>query len=228
MVWVLGHRGAPRAAPENTIAAFVSACRLGADGVELDVRRTADGALVVHHDARLADGRVIAEVRMAEMPDFVPLLESALDACAGVIVNIEIKNSPIEPGHDPDERTAVGVAELVTNGPSPLRQVVVSSFTVATIDKIKAVEPSVRTGWLVLPGADQQWAIETAVDKGHNAVHPEYRVIDPLLVATAHDAGLALAAWTVDDPDKMRELAEWGVDTIITNEVEAAVAALHS
>ena len=62
MVRVIAHRGASAAAPENTIEAFLLARELGADWVELDARRTRDGAIVVHHDDTLADGRVIVEL----------------------------------------------------------------------------------------------------------------------------------------------------------------------
>ena len=68
MTQVIAHRGASGLEPENTVAAFRRAVALGADGVELDVRRSADGVLVVHHDARLADGRAIVTVPEAELP----------------------------------------------------------------------------------------------------------------------------------------------------------------
>ena len=71
--------------------------------MELDVRRTADGVLVVHHDAHLADGRAIVELAAADLPDAVPTLAAALDACAGMGVNIEIKNNHPDPDLDPDE-----------------------------------------------------------------------------------------------------------------------------
>src|SRR3954451_12355655 len=94
---VLAHRGAARVAPENTLEAFEAAGALGADGVELDVHRTADGALVVHHNADARGLGVLAERPAAEIraarPE-IPTLEEALDACAGMLVNIEVKNLP--------------------------------------------------------------------------------------------------------------------------------------
>ena len=66
---VIAHRGANRRARENTLEAFRAAVALGSDGIELDVRRTVDGALVIHHDAQLPDGRVIRESRRDELPD---------------------------------------------------------------------------------------------------------------------------------------------------------------
>src|SRR5512144_2235693 len=110
---VIAHRGASRAAPENTVAAFRRAAELAAEMVELDVRRSADGRLVVHHDAHLADGRAVAATRADELPAAVPDLAAALDACVGMAVNIEIKNDPDEPGFEPDRALADHVAAMV-------------------------------------------------------------------------------------------------------------------
>ena len=107
---VVAHRGASRAARENTLAAFDLASKLGADGIELDVRRTADGLMAVHHDAALADGRLICDTTAADLPDHVPLLADALDACGDLWVNIEIKNHPDDPDHDSREVLAAAVA----------------------------------------------------------------------------------------------------------------------
>src|SRR3954465_13219995 len=97
MVKVIAHRGASAAAPENTVEAFRLARELGADMVELDARRTADGQVIVHHDAHLADGRAIVELSRSELPTHVCDLADALDACEGMQVNIEIKNWPDDP-----------------------------------------------------------------------------------------------------------------------------------
>ena len=93
---VIAHRGASTLARENTLEAFALAGRLGADAVELDVRRAAGGELVVHHDAHLPDGRLIRATRHDELPSDLPDLSAALDACAGMWVNVEIKNDPGE------------------------------------------------------------------------------------------------------------------------------------
>ena len=104
MTLVLAHRGARRQAPENTIPAFARAMELGADGVELDVHRTRDDALVVRHDADGPPG-VWAELTLdairTAVPE-VPVLAEVLDVCAGTLVNIEIENSPRDLDWDPD------------------------------------------------------------------------------------------------------------------------------
>ena len=103
---VMAHRGASKAEPENTVAAFQRAGAMGAHAVELDVRRTSDGVLVVHHNPHLHDLRLIAATPYADLPDAVPTLGEALDACAGMWVNVEIKNDPEEPDFDPTESIA--------------------------------------------------------------------------------------------------------------------------
>ena len=112
MTDIIAHRGASRAAPENTVDAFALAVAMGADGIELDVRRTRDGCLVVHHDARIASGEAIIDLDRRDLPDHIPDLRDALLACAGpsgaveVTVNIEIKNDAGEPDFDPTRSIA--------------------------------------------------------------------------------------------------------------------------
>jgi glycerophosphoryl diester phosphodiesterase len=227
---VLGHRGAPALARENTIAAFVGAARLGADGVELDVRRTADGALVVHHDPVIAGAGVIAHLTVHDLPEDVPLLDAALDACFGLVVNVEIKNGPIEPDHDPAEHAAAEVAALIAERRRPDRpadQVVVSAFTLETIDVVKTADPTLATGWITLSGLDQDWALATAVERGHDAIHPQEGAVTRELVERAQAEGIAVRAWTVDAPDRIRELDEFGVDALITNDVALALSILR-
>lgn len=222
---VLAHRGASAAFPGNTLDAFLEARRLGADGVELDVRRSADGALVVHHDAEVPGLGPVARLAVAQLPPAVPLLEAALDACAGLTVNVEVKNDPGEPDWDPAELTARQVAALVVER-GLLGAVIVSSFSLAAVDAVLAAEPRVATGLLTVPTADQRRAVEVAAGRGHRAVHPHHLVVDAGLVEAAHGRGLAVNTWTVDDADRIRWLADAGVDTVITNRPDVALAAL--
>ena len=225
MLSVLAHRGASAACRENTIEAFRTARRQGADGVELDVRRSADGVLVVHHDAALPDGRALAEVAAADLPEWLPRLEAALDECKGLIVDAEIKNLPIEPGYDPDEAVGVAVARLMVARAMQATSVV-SSFSMATIDAARAAEPTVATGWLTLAAYDQHQALELTADRGHSALQPRHEAVTAELVNAAHDRGLEIHAWTVDDGDRIRWLDSMGVDAVITNLPDVAVAAL--
>ena len=169
---VLAHRGANREQPENTLPAFRRAVELGADGVELDVHRTRDDGLVVRHDADgpagLLPDLTLAEVAAA-LPD-VPTLAAVLDVCAGLLVNVEIKNLPHEPGYDPGHRAADLVAALLAERGGADR-VLVSSFDLDTVDRVHAVSPTVPTGWLTLR-ADLLDALAVAHDHGHRALHP--------------------------------------------------------
>ena len=221
MLQVIAHRGASRDQRENTVAAFLRAADLGSDAVELDVRRTLDGTLVVHHDARLGDGRVIAELPRAELPGHVPTLGEALDACRGMWVNVEIKNDPRDPDFDPTERIADDTVELLLERSEPLSQWLVSCFRLETIDRCRALAPQIRTAWLVaeVPAG----AATTCVDHGHVALHPWVHLLDEDHVVACHDAGLAVNTWTCDDPMVIARLIDWGVDGVCTNDPATAL-----
>ena len=222
MTLIIAHRGASAAERENTIAAFRTAAAMGADGVELDVRRSADDRLVVHHDARLADGRAVRATPAAELPGHVAGLDDALDACAGMFVNVEIKNDPADPDFDETEWLAHRVcAALARRGGG--RRWLISSFRFETIAVCRTVLPAVRTAWLV-ETRDGDVVARTA-SAGHAALHPWDPVVDEALLRDAHAAGLAVNTWTCDDPVRMRQLIGWGIDGICTNVPDVAVAA---
>src|ERR1700674_3295989 len=106
MTAVFAHRGCTEGFTENTIDAFAEARRLGADGVELDVRLTADGALAIHHDADIPGLGAIAGLGVTALPAHVPLLAEVLAVCEGMVVNVEIKNAPQDPDWDATEAVA--------------------------------------------------------------------------------------------------------------------------
>lgn len=224
---IFAHRGVSVEFPENTLEAFAAAASRGADGVELDVRRTADGMLVVHHDAELGDGRAIIAQSRAALPGSVPLLAEALEACEGLRVNIEIKNVPGEPDFDPACTVAADVVAMVhAMGMTPA--VIVSSFTYDDIQRVRAEAADVATGWLVLGVGDVDWMLDRIVADGHRALHPPVAATDATVIAAAHARGVAVNTWTVDDPARIAELAADGVDGVITNDPATARAALSS
>lgn len=242
MVRVIAHRGASAAHPENTIEAFEGARRQGAAGIELDVRLSSDDVLMVHHDAHLEDGRLIRANRADELPDSVPTLVEALDVADGMWVNIEIKNAPDEPDFDQDHRIALAVAGLVSAyfppapadpdagpgdvGPPVADRVIVSSFNVDTILRIRQADPGIPVALLVWGQADPVSLIGRAVGHGFDAIHPHDLLVDRSFVDLAHREGLAVNVWTVDNPERVVALAELGVDGIITNKPDAAVETL--
>jgi glycerophosphoryl diester phosphodiesterase len=221
------HRGSPDPASgvrENTLEAFFRARRLGAQGVELDVRRTADGALAVHHDAEIRGFGPVHEVVADELPPSVAFLPAALDACEGLEVNIELKNLPGEPGFDPDERMAREVAELVVAA-DRVSTVVVSSFWPGSLAAVRESRPELTTGLLLAPWFDATQAVPLALENGCSALHPHTSLVDAALMAKATGAGLSVATWTVNDLEQFDALANLGVDTVITDDVTLALSA---
>lgn len=229
---VLAHRGARRRAPENTLAAFAIARDLGADGVELDVRRTRDGVLVLHHDPAPAGGPVLATVEHAEVRQrypAIPTLAEALDVCASLLVNVEIKNLPWEPDFDADEAVADAVVELLA-GRGGSDRVLVSSFHLPTVDRLHERAPDVPTAFLFLAGMDLVEVVDLVADRGHVAVHPDVRALGGPevheFVAHAHDRGLGVNVWTVNEPADMARLAALGVDALVTDVPDVALRTL--
>jgi glycerophosphoryl diester phosphodiesterase len=225
---VIGHRGASGAFPENTLAAFQGAVDQGADGIELDVRRTADGALALSHDDTLPDGRVVVEVARADLPPEVPVLAEALDVCRPLaVVNIEIKNWPDDKDFDPSEQLAASVvALLAARGELDDGRNLVSCFHRPTIDRVHELAPGLATAWLLGLVEDPARLVERAAERGHVAIHPHHAFVNDVLIELAHGAGLAVNTWTCDDPDRIRWLADVGADAVITNVPDVALAAL--
>lgn len=202
------HRGATApSAPENSLAAFARARVLGADGVELDARLGPDGRVLLSHDPLVGD------------VDGLATLDEALAACEGLTVNVELKDLPFEPGYATIDRLIAEVAKLVAGRAA---DVIVSSFHLPTLDAARALlPPEVRTGWLILPGADLAAVSSITAAAGHHAVHPHVSSVDAAGVAAAAELGLAVHVWTVNDPTAAARLAEWGVAALITDDIPA-------
>jgi glycerophosphoryl diester phosphodiesterase len=230
---VIGHKGAPLVEPENSVASFAAARRDGADGVELDVRRTGDGALAVWHDPVLEDGRILLDSSWPELADVLDDLAAVLDACAGMeLVNVEIKNWPA----DQDFDATLGLADAVATAVAARRYderkaLVLSCFHPATLDRVREVlddlAPDVRTARLMWGVADVEEVVTTAVEHGHAAVHPFFTAVTPDLITEAHAAGLAVNCWTCNDLDEIRRQADLGIDGIITDRPADAVRLLR-
>ncbi len=225
---VIGHRGASATFPENTLAAFAGAIAQGADGVELDVRRTSDGRLALSHDDTLADGRVVVETAFADLPEHIAELGHALDVCAPLaVVNIEIKNWPDDKDFDPTEQLAADVVALLrTRGELDDGRNLISCFHLPTVDRVHELAPDLPTAWLLGLVEDAGRLIDTAAERGHVAVHPHHDFVNDDFVARAHATGLKVNTWTCDDPDRIRWLADIGADAVVTNVPDVALAAI--
>jgi glycerophosphoryl diester phosphodiesterase len=211
---------------------------MGADGVELDVRRTADGGLAVHHDAHLADGRALVATAWDALPPEVVDLAAVLDACRDLdLVNVEIKNWPDDVDFDASLGVVEWVVEVLLGRPADERaRLLVSCFHLPSVDRVRELAPELATAWLVIgPGADgrspagaegELALVDRVAAHGHAALHPHHAFVTPGLVSEAHDAGLAVNTWTCDDPERIAWLAGVGVDGVVTNVPDVALAAL--
>lgn len=223
MTQVLAHRGASQARPENTVAAFELAVEMGADAIELDVRQSADGVLVIHHDPVLSDGTVISGVDASRLPADIPTLERALAACGSVAVNVEIKHDPAvtdEVDHD-DHVDAVMDALIAFDGGQLSRRWLISSFRYRTVERVADRHRMARTAWLV--ETIDQAAIDRTAAAGFDGINPQDLGLTRSHVDAAHRAGLQMSVWTVDDPERLSTLIGWGVDGVFTNVPDLAL-----
>jgi glycerophosphoryl diester phosphodiesterase len=217
---VLAHRGAAQQSPENSLAAFIDARRQGADGVELDVRRSADGALVVAHDPVIEGLGLISELRVADLPPEVALLDAALEACASMFVNVEIKFDTGE-----GARAAEALAAQVLACSRELRppeDLLFSSFNLEILASLRRLDAEVSIGWLLDYFQDPLAFIAPALEQGFAGLHPFVMNLDPEKVAKIQQAGLQVHAWTVDSEQDLEWLFAAGVDSVITDDVPLA------
>lgn len=225
---VIGHRGASAAYAENTLIAFAGAVAQGADGIELDVRRTSDGALALSHDDTLPDGTVVVDTAMADLPEPITDLASALEVCRPLaVVNTEIKNWPDDKDFDATEQLAASVVALLdARGELDDGRNLISCFHLPTVDRVHELAPGLATAWLLGMVEDPAELIDKAAAHGHVAVHPHHAFVNDDFVARAHAAGLKVNTWTCDDPDRIRWLADLGCDAVVTNVPDVALRAL--
>ncbi len=226
---VIAHRGARNrrdgtALRENTLGAFTRAIELGAEGIELDVRRTADDVLVIHHDAFIDDGRMVREIESADIPEWMPTLVEALETCKDTWLNIEIKNMPTDPDYDAHYGVSLSVAALVQAFDAADR-VLVSSFDFRSVQRIRDHDPGIPIGWLVWEANPIQM-VERA--RGFvDAIHPHDMLVDRRVIDMAREAGLIVNTWTVNDPKRVEDLYNMGIDGVVTDEVIMALDVLR-
>lgn len=221
---VCGHRGAAAVAPENTLAGFRVAVDRGATWVEFDVRPTADGELVIHHDAVTAEGTSIGRAARSELPRSIPTLTDLVSAMTGIGLDLEMKTDDIGcPVRDFVE-LVVNQVDLLFNG-DVAPKLIVTSFDVDALALVRQLRPAIPTG-LLFHDHPADWAVARSLEAGHVAIAPWYRLITAEVVALAHDANLAVATWTVNKPSDIAEVAAAGVDMIIGDDPAAIIANL--
>ena len=222
---IIAHRGASREQPENTVAAFRRALELGADAVELDVHCTADGALVVHHDAAPAEaparalaGRAISTLTSDELRAFrvrgepIPTLADVLDAVgSSLTVYCELKGA--------------GTAEPAVKLLSDSRwRSAVHGFDHRQVAEARRIAPSLARGVLESAYHLDPTASMASVDA--RDLWQYWELIDGALVEAVHSRGGRIVAWTVNDADVMARFAGMGVDAICTDDVATATRVL--
>jgi glycerophosphoryl diester phosphodiesterase len=142
-----------------------------------------------------------------------------------MLVNVEVKNLPGDADYDPAETVAAGVVELLGRRRGR-DDVLVSSFNLESVDRVRELDSTIPTGFLMLVGMDPVDAVDVAHAHGHVAVHPDVRALGgdaaTATITRAHEAGMTVNVWTVDDEDEMRRLAAAGVDAVITDVPDVA------
>ena len=225
---LVAHRGASRQRPENTLAAFAIALDLRADAIELDVHATADGVVVVHHDAvphgYFPDGRrerrPIADLRYLELStlriagEAIPTLRDVL-ALVGdrALVYVEIKGIGIE-------RAVIDVVRASS------ARCAIHSFDHAMIGRVRSLAPEIPRG-LLFDSGNADIMLEEMRRYDARDLWPEASLIDAALVTAAHHAGARVVAWTVNDPQLAAHLAAIGTDALCTDDVPMVADALH-
>ncbi len=243
--------------PQNSIRAVLSALRAGADGAEVDARLSADGTVVLHHDAEIGPADVAAGCRAPEGTAVFALYDPALghlaalavllsrlaevlgppsDAdghpgaggrCRRFLLNIELKDLPGEPGWDGRHILAGRVAELLGARPGAS----LLDIVVSSFEPASLVElrrHAPGTATALLLEEGDDWRHHLDRAEGLAAVNPEDPMAVPELFAAASARGVAVVPWTVDDPDRAVGLAALGAAGLITNRPRAMLAALRN
>ncbi len=221
-VAAVAHRGDPVGERENTLRAFASAMELGADMVEIDLRRTRDGEIVVLHDQTLhrlwgVDASV-GDVGLAEVATIgggdvrIPTLRAVLAAVPVALMVDFTRREVVEAALEAVlEARALERALFVTGNVEALRQLRGRS-TVARIGLTWVENSSPPLKLLEELGAEY-W-------------NPMFGLVTPKGVAAAHDAGLKVSTWTVDEPEDMARVVGAGVDAVVSNRIADLVAFL--
>lgn len=232
---VIGHRGAAKWAPENTLASFFCAADLGVSWVEFDVRLCKGGIPMVFHDAtleRTTNGMgPLLEHRLDELksldagrwfaPRFrdepIPTLDEALAAIAslGLCANIEIKP---DPGNEA-ATAQTALASVHRLWPDHLPVPLFSSFSEAALAQLRSLDAQARIGFLAQDFSETLLARARILRA--ESVHLDQGQATPQVVRQVQEAGMAFLAYTVNEPERARELAGMGVDGLFTDDPKA-------
>jgi glycerophosphoryl diester phosphodiesterase len=234
---IFAHRGASAHAPENTLAAFELALEQGADAIELDAKLTADGQVVVIHDAtvdRTTDARgKVKELSLASLRSFsagaffasrfsaekIPLLEEVFEAVGRrTFINVELTNY-----NSPRDHLVESACMLVKRF-NLQKRVMFSSFFASNLSKARSYLPEVPCGLLALNGLAGAWQRSFGYAFGnYAALHPNLVDVTPQQIQRVHRLKGRVHVWTVNAEAEMRRLFGWGVDGIFTDDPALAL-----
>lgn len=240
---ILAHRGASAYAPENTLAAFELALAQGAPAIELDAKLSADGQVVVIHDASVdrttnGKGRVaqmsLAALRELDAGSFfsqaykgekIPTLAEVLETIGKrAILNIELTNYYTPPGNELADK----VCELV-NKFGLQDTILFSSFLPTNLARTRRLLPETACGLLALRGWQGWWARSFGFNFGnYQALHLNLQDTNAQQVARVHRLNRRIHVWTVNAAEDMRRLFNWGVDGLFTDHPKLALEILES
>lgn len=237
---VFGHRGARAYAPMNTIPSFELALAQGADGIELDVRLTLDGELVLMHDDTVdattdGSGKVsdftLAEIRALDTGAWfaesfrgtrIPTLDEVFEAVGQrTRINVEIKSETAR-GNGIEAK----VAEAIRRH-GLARSTIISSFNPVTLRRFRQAMPEVPIGYLY-DERTPPFIPHLMIGLSHEARNPHHTMINSAYMGWAKGQGFRVNTWTVNDPARAVELRNLGVDCIITDQPDTILAALRS
>jgi glycerophosphoryl diester phosphodiesterase len=223
---VFAHRGGSKIGPENTIAAFDRGLAAGADGLELDVHLSRDGVAVCHHDHlldRTTRGRgLVADCTSAKLAELdVPTLGAVLRRYPNARVIVELKTASTALARCVvDEVRRAGAVDRVCLGSFSFRALRAARLhepALPTSASRFEVRSAVYRSWINLsPGRQPYCAFQVPEQSGST------RVVSPRFVRLAHQVGVAVQVWTVDEPEDIRRLLGWGVDGIISDRPDIA------
>lgn len=234
---IQAHRGASAYRPENTLEAFSLAIEQKADGLELDVHLTKDGHVVVAHDARLervSNGaglinshtldelkslnfnKLFPEQPVCRIPTLAEVYSLVKDTT--ITVNVELKTTELLYPELPEKLVRL------EREYSMEERVIYSSFNHYSLLAIKGINPTAKIGLLYELGMVDPWVYAKYV--AASAIHPHYFVISalPETVCKCHENGIMVNVWTVDDPKALGLMFKSGVDAVITNKPDLAIA----
>lgn len=227
---IFAHRGASAHAPENTLAAFELAREQGANAIELDVKLSVDGVPMVFHDptlGRTTNGSgTLADFSMAALQELdagdgqrIPTLAQVFERVGrDLFINVELTNYTT-----PKDDLVDKVAELIKEYQLQ-SHILFSSFLPKNLKRAAELLPDIPRGLLAMPTGlgiiVRAFAFRSPL---YQAIHPHHSNVSSRVIDRAHQRGQRVHVWTVNDKDMMRQLAEWGVDGIFTDDPELAI-----